>query len=251
MNTQHPDNLWTIDSADAKVAFRLDGRFPPDSPLRVSRDVSASSSSGPGATVPLVQDGGSGPLRWTFSASIMSRHNADDVRRDLAVLDRLAVVDPTLGRKPRIRISHSGASCTGLVTSWSKTPLGVWDATGLPKGASFDLEVLEAPLVFVEDAVVRVGETVFLTLGDADTYEGIAARLYGDPMKGEKIRAENPGVLEVAGVLVRALDPEHPRVRAATAPVSAVFGAGWEESFRSLSAARASQRGIPLDVFGA
>lgn len=217
-------NAWRIDSADAAVIFTILGRWPANEPIRVRRGGSLSVQSGPGARLPVVQDADGGAESWSFSGTIAGRHNEDDVRADLEVLDRLAVPDATLGRRPRIRLEAAGRVIIGIVASYEDEDLGVWPATLLPRGRSFTLEVTEAPDVALEEAQLSpAGETAFVTLAAGESFESLARSFYGDPLLGVHIAAENPASVGDVGDLIRVLEADHPRVRAPVRPGSAAF----------------------------
>lgn len=244
---------WTLRSVDPQVAALVEGERAPDDGMTQTWAPTLASTAPTGSAQPALQwvAGGGGGIR--FASSFVSAHFLDDVRPRLAVLERLARQDPTLGRAPRVQLLWGDREATGFVSSLSVRIGGHW-ITGLPKAAAFEIAIEPAPDLALDvgpTTTGRPGETQILTLGTGESAETLAGRYLGDPARGDLVRRINPEVCrrpEAAGDRLRVFEASHPAMRLPLAPTSPPFldaartGDTWQPVLREIVRTRGTAR---------
>ena len=248
MSATETARRWRLVSVDTGSDLRLEGQFPAG---EISDDQSAGFGrpAASGASRPLVISVSNGIRVVRLRSEFRSLDYSDDITSRIAQLRALRPMDATLGRHPRVRLEAPGVELVGKVTGAPLTIGPAW-VTGLPRYVLFELTVEEDQPLELETTDTAQRETVYVTQRDGETFEHLAARIYGDPRRGDLIRRENPEqaiVWEFARPLpegpVRVLEPEHPNARQAVSPASVALGAlgrgeGMEARLRSLARAR-------------
>ena len=214
-------NVWTIESIDDGVSLKIEGDYPPEG-FRSSKEGAIGVTGRPGGS-PTVTYNGDGAEVLTWGATWKSDNFAHD-RRD--VLDSLRAVrqmDIEVGRAPLMEFSWGEHQLAGFVkVSYSVS--GYWAATGFPK-------IIRARIELVEEATEagsadEGGETTYVKLATGETFEILAARLLGNPMRAENVRRINPTLAsgaEKGGDRVKVFERSHPEMRARPAPTSLPF----------------------------
>ena len=203
---------WKLESLDSAVYLVLEGQSQPDDGVQVEDGPTTTETSTAGTSIPTVQWVAGGGRLVRFSSVFWSLHLLDDIRPKVEALEALAKLDPSLGRAPRVSFTWGDLAVEGFVVGVSRRYTGWWPVSGYPKTVAFDLSIREAVPVTASSSS---GETQRLVLAAGETFEALGLRFYGDPMKGELIRRENPALAdgEVVGDRVKVLEREHPRVR--------------------------------------
>lgn len=216
-------NVWTVTSLDPSVAFELRGQFQPDG-AEIEGSPVLSEGTSAGSAAPTVQWVAGGRQSVRVSSEFRSLHQADDIRDRLAVLDALDKRDTTLGRAPRVAFQWGELLIEGFAVV-KRRHLGWWSISGLPKGVSFDLEIVGQPALELDAGPADVGETQHLALGASETFETLGRRYLGDPLRGELIRRINPrhAAGETPGARVRVFERTHPAMRGTVRPTSPGF----------------------------
>lgn len=245
-------NLWKIVSVDKELPdLAVIGRFPVPEGVRVDLGSGEfTTASPPGVGEPVTHFVRQTPEGIRFRTGIIAFNFAHDVSLQLANLQRCVKPDPTLGRPPRVAVTVNGMTAVGFLQVSNVTDFGRYAVTGFPRGQTFEARVVEAKPLDVEltsGTDAAAGETVFVRLGEGEIVEMLALRLLGDPLKGDLILRENPGLVdtETQGTLVRVLERDHPRMLEAVTQRSPVFGEGWQARVEAL--ATSAPRGLPLD----
>lgn len=218
-------NQWTITSLDAVVSLNLEGQYDPDNGVETDAAPILSESSTVGSERPSVQWVAGGRRSVRFRSTYASYHQLDDITAKLTALDALDRRDASLGRAPRVSFQWGDLALEGFAKVQKRID-GWWPVSGWPRRVDFEIEIVEAyPLDVGAGSSSSSGETQFLTLGDGETFENLAAVHLGSPLKGDLIRRLNPAIAagEQAGDRVKVLERNHPAMLEAVRPSSPPF----------------------------
>lgn len=234
-----PWNRWRIVSLDPEVPIWIEGTLPPDRALRRTASGGVDRRDGIGSNTAIVRASGGSSESWSIAISVRAEHNADPVLPVLEQIRKLPKVDPALGRRVRCLFEVEGQAISGVVTGLEETSLGTFAATGLDRGSVFSLDVVEFRLVEIEEVPFTLGETVFATLAEDETFEEVADRAYGDPYLGEVLRWINGAIDEEAGRLIKVYEADHPEILRGPRTRSAAFAEGYRTNLADLLRQRA------------
>jgi hypothetical protein len=206
-------NQWRVTSLDAQVFLELVGQYNPEEGIDIVKAPSITESSTPGSPVPSQSWTKGGAEHWRFRSVFNSPHNLADIREEIGKLETLQKLDTLLGRAPRVRLEWGDHVLDGFAVLQLRHH-GFWAITGLPRGMSFELDIVEAPILDFEDQG-STGETQYVVLGRGESFETLGVRYLGDALKGELLRRANPEIAdgEGPGDLVKVLEREHPSMR--------------------------------------
>lgn len=245
--------VWSITSVDPEVVLDLRGYV--EGGVSDTATPLLGGGSSLGSSSPVVQWVAGGARRVRLRSRFVGEYNEDDVESRLARLRRLRERDPQILRAPRVLFAWPGVRIVGLAEDVQIDVVGLWP-NGRVREVAFEVVLVAAEPVTVQVVSPVSGETLWTELRDGETFEALAARLWGDPLRGDLIRRANPDVAltEAAGDRVRVLEREHPRSSGPVRPVSAAFrglrdgSRPWEAVVDLLGAERgtvAGQGGLP------
>lgn len=212
---------WTITSPDPEVVLVLHGEFDPTGGVEDNADPVLAESVTVGSDRPAVQWVAGGRRSVRFRSSVVSRHQLDDIRPTLDQLDLCTRKDTTLGRAPLLELTWGELTIQGFGRV-RKRVAGWWGVTGWPRQVDFEIEIVEAFALDLDGSGEGTGETQHLTLGVGETFEVLADRFLGDPLRGDLIRRVNPSIAagELEGDRVKVLERTHPKMRGKVRPTS-------------------------------
>lgn len=247
-------NQWTIKSLDSELFLELLGAFQPTGGVEDTQRPVLAETVTVGADRPTVQWVAGGARVVRFRSSLVSKHSLDDIGPQLDTLRLLDTKDPTLGRAPRIAFTWSDLEIEGFARV-TKRISGFWAVTEWPKRVDFEIEIREAHELDLDGSGDGTGETQYVTLAAGESFEALALRYYGDPIRGDLIRRENPGIAagEVAGDRVKVLERTHKRAKGTVKPTAPPFltmrgSSPWAELVEDLAAERGvGVRGLSWD----
>jgi len=232
------NRTWRIVSLDPEIGILLTS----PTPLAdgTSRDLSPSVNveTPAGAAGPQAQwvSGPTGAVR--VSATWAAVDTSVDLSGTLASLERLTARDPVLGRAPRVRLEDGPSVVEGFVVSLRLT-LARWAVAGTLRLIVAELEIVPAARVIVETEQPALRETTWVEIPEGGTWEHLAARLLGDPLRGTLIADLNPREAVYGlqgGDRVRVFEAEHPAMRKRVAPVAPCFvGDSWRAALQALA----------------
>lgn len=245
-------NTVKIESTDSQVVLALELAYQPDGGIEVSAPPNLAQSSTAGTSAPAVQWVAQGAEVCRLRSSLRSTHVLDDVRGDLDKLRALDRYDGTLGRAPRVRLTWGDYEIEGFA-SVSLTILGWWPVTSLPRQVDYQIEITAAPELLIAGGGGGNGETSYRVLVQGETYELLALRAYGDPLKGEHLRRLNPASVPPGeGDLLKIVEREHADVQGRPTPTSPPYldrkrkGTTWGPVLEALVADRGTTTlGVP------
>lgn len=216
---RNANHLWRIGSLDPQVVLDLAGYT--DGVDDSASPVLAGSGPTPGtdASVAFV---GVGPRRVRFRTRFVGEYNGDSLASTLERLRALRTVNPVLGRAPRVQFSWGLVRIAGLAESADIRIVGLWP-NGTVREIAAEIAIVASSPIAVQTVDPSAGETLYTPLREGETFESLGQRLWGDPLRGDLIRRENPELAagEEAGDLVRVLEREHPRSSGEVRPVAA------------------------------
>ncbi len=217
-------NPWTVVAVDSGVSLELEGEFQPEDGVEVNGAPVLGQTSTVGSAEPATQWVSGGARTVRIRSSFFSRHTLEDIRDRYDALEALDRHDPTLGRAPRVSFTWGTIEIEGFATV-RKRITAFWPVTDFPRQIVFDLTITRAVPLDLGDSGSGSGETQHVTLAEGETFEILALRHFGDPLRGELIRRENPGLAhgEEAGDRAKILERTHPRMRGTVRPTSPPF----------------------------
>lgn len=216
-------NTVLIESVDSAVVLSLELPYQPDGGIEVGAPPTLSQSSTAGTSAPAVQWVAQGADTCRLRSSLRSTHVLDDIRGNYDKLRALDRYDGTLGRAPRVRLTWGEYEIEGFA-SVRATILGWWPVTSLPRQVDFEIEITAAPELLIANGGGGNGETSYRALVAGETFELLALRAYGDPLKGDLLRRINPDSVDPGeGELVRIVEREHDDVQGRPYPSSPPF----------------------------
>jgi len=243
---------WRIKSLDADLDLEIVGDFRPRDGLTVDAAASLATSQGVGDQGELVQFLGGASDRCSVTVELFGERPNDDLRSRLDELLLLVRKDAGLRRPPRCRFSWGVEFSRDVLFDRVQTHIVRLWPNGRLAQVAVTLSMIEAAPVTVE--VTEPGkpakESIEVVLRAGETFEMIAARYYGDPLKGVNLRLRHPEILggvEAAGARVLVVGRDHPDIRAPVRFVSPplIDGDDLDEVFRDLLAARAQPGVVP------
>lgn len=246
---------WVIRSMDPAAIFMIKPSQPPVNGADISGEARVVTIESVGA-VPTVQWLGPGVRSIKIEGLLYAKTILTDLRPERELLASLVAIHPNLGRAPRVSLDWGDDFVIGFVSAVPQKIVGHW-ATGQPREVQFSIEVLEAPETSIEGVGASAGgagETLRITLGEGESFEALAQRYLGDPMRGDLIRGINPGTArdrEAAGMRVKVFERDHPAMRRPVSPGAPCFAAlrdgsrPWEGVIADLGQGRGDGRGLP------
>lgn len=233
-------NQWKISAIDPEVRLELEAQFDPEQGMERSLSPQLGTAVSAGSSLPHVQAVSGGLDVVRFDDVFRAQLSITDIRPQIDTLERLARVDPSIGRIPRIQLTWGDLEITGFVSALTTRITDYW-WTGLPKACAFTIEITRAEELGLETG--PAGETLYVVLGSGETFEELGRRYYGDPLLGELIRRQNPSLAdgEAAGDLVKVLEANHPAVagvRVAPTSIPLLDGGGWDAIVEGLCESR-------------
>ena len=159
---------------------------------------------------------------------------------------------PDLRRPPICRFSYGKQISRRVMVTKASVAYKRLHPNGTLAEVHVALSMVEAPEIAIELAIPGTPphESTEVVFGTSETFELLAARFYGDPLRGVNLRLRHPDLLggvETAGARALVVGPEHPDILAPVRCVSPPLLAGvdFDEEFRGLLALRAGAGTMP------
>ena len=244
---------WRIYSLDAGYELDMEGVFRPREGVSVEARAVLATTQGANDQGEVVQFLGGASDRVKVTVELYAETPGDDISPDVEQLLGLVRKDAKLKRCPVVRFAWGEHLARDVMAEgvslevrrlWPNgryAEVGV--ALSLVEVASVEVEISEPGLPEPEstEVVLRAGET----------FEELARRFYGDPLKGVTLRQRHSASIlegvEVAGAAVLVVGREHSEVAAPAAFVSLAFAAGddLDAVLGEVVAARSAAREVP------
>lgn len=193
----------------------------------------------------------SGAEEISVSGQFAARYADEDLKQLQKLFIKMDTQITSLKRKPLITLEWNGLSITGFFGKLDFSFVdGVWPSTGNWRRMNVSFSVVEARLATFKPVISRPRETRYRWLADGETFEHVAAALYGTPLKGDLLRRINhqtPLTGEVAQTRIIVFEPDHPAIQQDIVPVSAVFqGDGYRSQIQEAAVDLETRSSIPL-----
>lgn len=207
-NNFSPAKLVRLDQGEPSI---IEFQFQPES---FSRTISSNYASGSSMNRahPIIQFTNGELEEISFSAQWYSRHKNEDIQPYMDAMAAACRRDPNLGRPP-IWAFLWGIPLADQVVVKSIAPINIesMKPDGSLRHISFSLTLLryEQYDIQLTDPNERPHDTFYIVVQTGDTWESLAARQYGDALKGDLLRRLNPArPFLVVGERVKLLDAD-------------------------------------------
>lgn len=247
-------STWSLEAIDDAIAtgeYFLMGQGRPDS-FRETAQNTVAVAGGFLTFDPTTLPTGGSPGSWEIEQTYAAPDTGVDLKGILVRLRNLRQRHPALRRPPKLRLSYGGVDETVWLESFEHAvPEGYWPGTDLPIKLQVRLRLVKARQHKLRAKPLVPRETTYRVLGDGETFESVAAEVYGDANLGDLVRRINPEVLEESpGVRLKLLDRDHPKMRASLAPRAPCFVERRAELAQAMAKERLEWSGAGWDVHG-
>jgi hypothetical protein len=240
---------WQIDNLDKPSSETIVGDFFPES-LVWTVSTNYASATSLNRNRPITQWSHGNPDKITFNALLFARHFRDNLLERAGEILLLTERDRELNRPPVVLFNAGPLSMRGVVTKLGGIRVSEVRNDGSLRSIEFSITIQQYSPFSVEDIEQSTPgtpepSTLFKLAKQGDTFEQMAKREYGDPMKGVHLRSTNTfevGLELEVGEEVKLLPANNSQIKAVVAPVSSQISRGQESEIQSLFDKRSGSR---------